>query len=76
MFKSLKSFKRVLVHAAGGALLLSLGATAFAQQKVRIAFGDVLSTETLSMVVALERAKAKGVDYVFLELSPRLLIDC
>jgi NitT/TauT family transport system substrate-binding protein len=34
-----------------------------AQQKVRIAFGDVLSTETLSMVIALERAKEKGVDY-------------
>jgi NitT/TauT family transport system substrate-binding protein len=37
--------------------------SADAQQKVRIAFGDVLSTETLSMVVALERAKEKGVDY-------------
>jgi NitT/TauT family transport system substrate-binding protein len=63
MFKSLKRIKQVLVHAVGGALLLSLSATAFAQQKVRIAFGDVLSAETLSMVVALERAKAKGVDY-------------
>lgn len=34
-----------------------------AQQKVRVALGDVLSTETLSMVIALERAKEKGVDY-------------
>ncbi len=37
--------------------------TAEAQQKIRIAFGDVLSTETLSMVIALERAKEKGVDF-------------
>jgi len=63
MFKSFKRIKQVLLHAMGGALLLSLSATAFAQQKVRVAFGDVLSAETLSMVVALERAKAKGVDY-------------
>jgi NitT/TauT family transport system substrate-binding protein len=37
--------------------------TAHAQEKVRIAMGDVLSTETLAMVIALERAKEKGVDY-------------
>ncbi|KAB2849546.1 MAG: ABC transporter substrate-binding protein [Hyphomicrobiaceae bacterium] len=36
---------------------------AFPQGKVRVALGDVLSTETLSMVLALERAKEKGVDY-------------
>lgn len=35
----------------------------FAQTKVRVAIGDVLSTETLSMILALERAKEKGVDY-------------
>ena len=34
-----------------------------AQSKVRIALGDVLSTETLAMVIALDRAKEKGVDY-------------
>ncbi|HPH13623.1 MAG TPA: ABC transporter substrate-binding protein [Burkholderiaceae bacterium] len=33
------------------------------QKKIRVAFGDVLSTETVSMVIALERAKEKGVDY-------------
>jgi NitT/TauT family transport system substrate-binding protein len=34
-----------------------------AQSKFRIALGDVLSTETLAMVIALDRAKEKGVDY-------------
>ncbi|MDO9413296.1 MAG: ABC transporter substrate-binding protein [Pseudolabrys sp.] len=38
-------------------------APAVAQTKVRVAIGDVLSTETLSMILALERAKEKGVDY-------------
>ena len=41
------------------------GATiqAFSQEKVRVALGDVLSTETVSMVIALERARERGVDY-------------
>jgi NitT/TauT family transport system substrate-binding protein len=46
---------------AGAMTLASLDA--WAQAKVRVALGDVLSTETLSMVIALERAKEKGVDY-------------
>ncbi len=62
MFKSLQRVNKLFIQMAGGALLLSLAATSYAQ-KVRVAFGDVLSTETLSMVIALERAKAKGVDY-------------
>ncbi|MGL5733896.1 MAG: ABC transporter substrate-binding protein [Beijerinckiaceae bacterium] len=37
--------------------------TAQAQEKVRVALGDVLSTETVSMVIALERAKERGVDF-------------
>lgn len=44
---------------------VALSATSvYAQQnKVRVAFGDVLSTETVSFAIALERAKEKGVDY-------------
>lgn len=50
--------------AAAVAAALTLGGVAAqAQGKVRVALGDVLSTETLSMIIALERAKEKGVDY-------------
>ena len=43
---------------------LALGASAAeAQEKVRVALGDVVSVETLAFVVALERAKERGVDY-------------
>ena len=34
-----------------------------AQEKVRVALGDVVSVETLAFVIALERAKERGVDY-------------
>ncbi len=34
-----------------------------AAEKVRVALGDVVSVETLAFVVALERAKDRGVDY-------------
>lgn len=43
-------------------LTLATGA-ASAQQKVRVALGDVVSEETLAFIVALERAKERGVDY-------------
>jgi len=62
-----KSFSSIRRAVAG--LLVSLpfvvsSSLAQAQQsKVRIAFGDVLSTETLAFAIALERAKEKGVDY-------------
>lgn len=36
---------------------------ASAQEKVRVALGDVVSEETLAFIVALERAKERGVDY-------------
>ena len=32
-------------------------------QKVRVALGDTISVETVSYIIALERAKEKGVDY-------------
>ncbi len=62
MNKPLEYLRRCVVAAlvAVPAVLVAGAADA---QKIRIAFGDVLSTETLSMVIALERAKEKGVDY-------------
>ena len=43
---------------------MALGAgAAVAQEKVRVALGDVVSEETLAFIVALERAKERGVDY-------------
>jgi NitT/TauT family transport system substrate-binding protein len=51
--------------AAGlAAVGIALGASAAAaQEKVRVALGDVVSEETLAFIVALERAKDRGVDY-------------
>ena len=45
-----------------GALAL-VAPAAIAQEKVRVALGDVVSEETLAFIVALERAKDRGVDY-------------
>jgi NitT/TauT family transport system substrate-binding protein len=36
---------------------------AAAQDKLRVALGDVVSEETLAFIVALERAKERGLDY-------------
>ena len=44
-------------------LALAVATTAQAADKVRVALGDVVSVETLAMVIALERAKERGVDY-------------
>jgi NitT/TauT family transport system substrate-binding protein len=55
------SIKHLITAALLGLVALSLGAQA--ATKVRIALGDVASVETLSMLVALERAKEKGLDY-------------
>jgi NitT/TauT family transport system substrate-binding protein len=70
MFTSFSRSRRAVVSAAIGlSLLTGLGAAHAQPKKVRVAFGDVLSTETLAMVVALERAKEKGVDYQVTFLS-------
>ena len=64
MVYSLTGIKKLITRFIGAALLVTLATGAHAQaKKVRVAFGDVLSTETVSMVIALERAKARGVDY-------------
>ena len=43
--------------------VLSFGLSAQAADKVRIALGDVASVETLCFLVALDRAKDRGLDY-------------
>ena len=64
MLKSLSISRRAVCGAiAGLTLAVGMGAAQAQQKKIRVAFGDVLSTETVSMVIALERAKEKGVDY-------------
>jgi len=64
MFKSPSISRRaVCAVIAGLTLAVGMGAVQAQQKKIRVAFGDVLSTETVSMVIALERAKEKGVDY-------------
>ncbi len=54
---------------AVAAALLASSVAVKAQDKVRVALGDVLSTETVSMVIALERAKERGVDYTITYFS-------
>lgn len=44
-------------------MVLSLGLSAHAAGKVRIALGDVASVETLCFIVALDRARDRGLDY-------------
>jgi NitT/TauT family transport system substrate-binding protein len=54
--------RRSVQLAAAAALSVALHQSAQAQQ-VQVALGDTISVETLAMVVALERAKARGFDY-------------
>lgn len=42
--------------------VLATASTADAASKIRIAFGDVASVETLNFLIAVERAKERGVD--------------
>jgi NitT/TauT family transport system substrate-binding protein len=44
-------------------VVLGVGLSAQAADKVRIALGDVASVETLCFLVALDRAKDRGLDY-------------
>ena len=56
-------FGRGLAAAAVAASIALGAAAAGAQEKVRVALGDVVSEETLAFLIALERAKERGVDY-------------
>ena len=61
MHSARRFFAAVAVAVAMG--FTALGASAQAA-KVRVALGDTISVETLSYLIALERAKEKGVEYV------------
>jgi NitT/TauT family transport system substrate-binding protein len=57
MFKGFSGLK-----AGVAALAMSAVLVASAEAKVRVAFGDIASVESLHLLTALERAKEKGVD--------------
>ena len=63
------AFSRMRRLALVAAAATALGAgTAYAQQ-VQVALGDNVSVETLGVVIALERAKERGVDYKLTSFS-------
>lgn len=59
----MKPIPKILSGLAAAGLILTLSVAAEAAEKVRVALGDVVSVETLAFVVAMERAKERGVDY-------------
>jgi len=59
-------FRRSVAAAAVAGLMAGAAfadSSAQAAEKVRVALGDVVSVETLAFLIALERAKDRGVDY-------------
>jgi NitT/TauT family transport system substrate-binding protein len=68
--------KTTLKRAIGALAAVGLVAASFAvanvavaQDKVRVALGDVVSVEMLAFLIALERAKERGVDYELTEFA-------
>lgn len=59
---SMKSKLGLAITATIAAGAVTFSASVAHAQKVRVALGDVLSTETLAMVIAFERARDKGID--------------
>jgi NitT/TauT family transport system substrate-binding protein len=59
------TFTRRLALASAVSSALLAAAPAFAQDKIRIAFGDIPSVETLHFLIGIERAKEKGVQIEF-----------
>ena len=59
----MKPTPRILSGLAAAGFMFTLTVAAEAAEKVRVALGDVVSVETLAFVVAMERAKDRGVDY-------------
>ena len=55
--------KRISVISAVVLVVLSISLNVYAADKIRIALGDVASVETLCFLVALDRAKDRGLDY-------------
>lgn len=69
-FKSV--FRRSVAATAMAGLLAGaslVAPAAQAQEKVHVALGDVVSVETLAFLVALERAKDRGVEYELTSFS-------
>ncbi|HEY7749460.1 MAG TPA: ABC transporter substrate-binding protein [Aestuariivirgaceae bacterium] len=58
-----KSFRFAAAAAVMALALIAGSAIGTAAGKVRVALGDVVSVETLAFIIALERAKERGVDY-------------
>lgn len=62
----MKLFARAAKAVAAGLVVAAIGLgspAASAQEKIRVALGDVVSVETLAFLIALDRAKDKGLDY-------------
>jgi ABC-type nitrate/sulfonate/bicarbonate transport system substrate-binding protein len=61
----MNAIARGIIAAVALAATVGLAAPGASAQgaKVRVALGDTISVETLSYIIALERAKEKGVDY-------------
>lgn len=58
-----KSFRFAVAAICMAGSLLIAASVLNAAEKVRVALGDVVSVETLAFIIALERAKERGVDY-------------
>jgi len=63
------STRRDFLLATAASLPLVAGRRAAAASKVRVALGDVLSTETLCVLIAMERARERGVAYEMTSFS-------
>ena len=66
------TLKRAIGALAAVGLIAATFATstgAAAAEKVRVALGDVVSVEMLAFLIALERAKERGVDYELTEFA-------
>ena len=61
--------KRFLKQTAVAVVALGLGASAAAAEKIRIALAETPSDELAAFFVALDRAKANGLDYEWTAFS-------
>ena len=60
---TIAGYVRSAIGAIAAAGIMLAAGLAQAQEKVHVALGDVVSVETLAFVIAMERAKERGVDY-------------
>ena len=55
--------RKLMMKTAGAAVALTMSVTAaFAQDALRVGLGDIASVESLNLLIAMERAKERGVD--------------